>query len=62
MAKKEMSYEESLAEVERILGRIQREEISVDNLAVEVKRATELIAACKVRLRKTEEEVNKILE
>lgn len=31
-------------------------------LAAEVKRATELIAGCKSRLRKAEEEVSKILE
>lgn len=57
-----MTYAESLAEVERILDRIQREEIPVDNLAAEVRRATELIADCKARLRKSEEEVAKILE
>ena len=34
----------------------------MDTLAAEVKRATELIASCKERLRKAEEEVNKILE
>ena len=36
--------------------------MDVDTLAAEVKRATELIASCKERLRKAEEEVNKILE
>ncbi len=60
MAKKELSYEEAMTEVESILGRIQREEISVEELAKEVKRATELIAQCKQRLLKTEEEVAKI--
>ena len=34
----------------------------VDSLAAEVKRATELIASCKARLRKAEADVNKILE
>lgn len=60
MAKKELSYEEAMTEIEEILGRIQREEISVESLAKEVKRATELIAKCKQRLLKTEEEVAKI--
>lgn len=62
MAKKTLTYAESLAEVERILDRIQREEITVDNLAAEVQRATELIADCKARLKKAEDEVGKILE
>ena len=62
MAKKTITYTEALAEVERILERIQREEITVDDLASEVKRAATLIAGCRTRLRKAEEEVGKLLE
>lgn len=62
MAKKTVTYAAAIAEVEQILERIQREEISVDDLAAEVKRATELIAVCKQRLLKAEEEVGKVLE
>ena len=57
-----MTYAEAMSQIEAILDRLQREEITVDNLAAEVKRATELIAECKARLHKAEEEVNKILE
>lgn len=64
MAKKkeEPSYTEAIAEIERILGRFRSEEMNVDSLAAEVRRATELIAVCKDKLRKAEEEVNNILE
>lgn len=62
MAKKEMTYAEAMAQIEQILARFRNEEMDVDSLASEVKRATELIAACKTRLRKAEEEVAKILE
>lgn len=62
MPKKTVTYAAAIAEVEQILDRIQREEISVDDLAAEVKRATELIAVCKQRLLKAEEEVGKVLE
>lgn len=62
MAKKELTYAEAMAEVERILARFRDEEMDVDSLAAEVKRATQLIAGCKARLRKAEEEVSKILE
>ena len=62
MAKKELTYEEAMTRVEEILGRIHREEVTVDSLAAEIKRATELIAACKARLLKAETEVDKILE
>ena len=43
-------------------ARFRSEEMDVDSLAAEVKRATELIASCKARLRKAEADVNKILE
>lgn len=57
-----MTYAEAMAEIERILARLRSEEMDVDSLAGEVKRATLLIADCKSRLRKAEEEVKKILE
>ena len=47
MAKKEMTYAEAMAEIEKILARFRNEEMDVDSLAAEVKRATELIAGCK---------------
>lgn len=50
-----------MAEIERILDRFRREEMTVDELTREVKRATELIARCKERLRKTEEDLQKII-
>ena len=65
MAKKqheEPSYAEAIAEIERILERFRSEEMDVDSLAAEVKRATELITLSKGRLHKAEEKVNKILE
>ena len=60
--KKEPAYAEAIAEIEKILARFRSEEMDVDSLAAEVKRATELIASCKARLRKAAAAVNKILE
>ena len=62
MAKKELTYAEAMAEIEKILERLRSEEMNVDGLAAEVKRATELIVSCKARLRKAEADVNKVLE
>ena len=62
MAKKELAYAEAMAEIEKILERLRSEAMNVDGLAAEVKRATELIASCKTRLRKAEADVNKVLE
>ena len=44
MAKKEITYTEAMNEIEQILDRFRREEMTVDSLTKEVKRATELIA------------------
>lgn len=62
MAKKEITYTEAMTEIERILNRFRNEEMDVDSLAAEVRRATQLIAHCKERLCKAETEVKKILE
>ena len=62
MAKKTIGYSEAVNEIEQILQQIEEGELDVDQLAKKVKRATELIKLCKLKLRNTEEEVNKILE
>lgn len=60
MAKKEISYTEAMAEIEKIMSKLRGESIDVDTLTAEVKRASELIEMCKKRLRTTEEEVRKL--
>lgn len=60
--KKETGYEEAIREIEGILARLRDEEMGVDTLASEVKRAVELIALCRERLHKAEEEVKKVLD
>lgn len=62
MAKKEITYAEAMAGIEEVLAKFRNEEMDVDALAAEVKRATELIALCRERLCKAESEVGKILE
>ena len=62
MAKKSFNYTDAIREIEQILEKFRTEQLDVDRLAADVKRATELIAACRERLTKVEEEVNHILE
>ncbi|MDE6858736.1 MAG: exodeoxyribonuclease VII small subunit [Alistipes sp.] len=62
MKRTEPTYAEAMAEVERILEKFRTEEMSVDSLAADVKRATELLALCRERLHKAEEEVKNVLE
>ena len=57
----EMSYKEALQEIEAILRSLREEQNSVDTLAERVARATELIAHCRAKLRKAEEDVNDII-
>lgn len=59
--KQEVSYAEAMAEVEQILARFNTQQMDVDRLAAEVKRATELIAQCKERLVRAEREVAEVL-
>lgn len=62
MAKKKTTYTEAVAEIEQILSRLRGEQIDVDTLAAEVKRATELIAQCKAQLTDVEQAVKAELE
>ncbi len=65
MAKKtsdKMNYGEAMAEIEKILASLQEENADVDTLAERVKRASELIAACRAKLCKAESDVNAIFE
>jgi exodeoxyribonuclease VII small subunit len=62
MAKKKLTYAEAVAEIEQILARLRGEQIDVDTLASEVRRATELIAQCKAQLTEVEKAVKEQLE
>lgn len=61
MAKKAFKYKDGLEELQQIVQEIEENEISVDELAKKVKRASDLLKLCKDMLEKTEEEVNTIL-
>jgi exodeoxyribonuclease VII small subunit len=62
MSKKEFSFSEAVTEIEDILKKIENGELDVDKLALEVKRASELIRQCQKKLRTTEEEINSIFK
>jgi exodeoxyribonuclease VII small subunit len=62
MAKKELSYNEALSEIEEILEQMENEEMDVDDLSEKVKRVSQLILKCRKKLTQTEEDVEKILK
>ena len=59
---KEINYTEAFDELQQIVSDIEEGEISVDELSIKVKRASELIKICKNKLTATEEDVNQILK
>jgi len=61
MEKITLTYEQAYKELATIASEIENETISVDVLAVKVKRASDLITFCQAKLKSTEAEVNKII-
>lgn len=57
----EIKYTDAFEELQKIVLEIEEGEISVDELSEKVKRASELIKICKLKLSTTEEDVNQIL-
>lgn len=64
MAKKTdiKSYEAAMEELEEILSSLESNELKIDDLVKNARRATELVEYCKNKLRTTSEELNKIME
>ena len=61
MAKKKTSYKEAVQEIELIMQKLENEELDIDELSINVKRASELITHCKEKLHSTEKEIEHIL-
>jgi exodeoxyribonuclease VII small subunit len=57
----EINYTEAFEELQLIVVEMENGKISVDDLAIKVKRASELIKICKNKLSETEGDVQKIL-
>lgn len=62
MGKVQISYAEAIKQVEEILEKIEKEELDVDELSANVKKAADLLKICKAKLHDTEEEIQKILD
>lgn len=55
------TFNQSLAELEKILAELRSDQCDVDTLAARTRRAVELLALCRSRLTTTEEELRSIL-
>ncbi len=58
---KEMKYEEAFTELQAIVYKMENDELDIDQMSEQLKRAQELIKLCKDKLNKTDEEIKKIL-
>ena len=58
---KKLSFGEAVAEVEAILAGLERENVDIDRLGDEVKRAVELIQVCREKLARTDGEVRDLV-
>lgn len=56
------NYQQAFNEIQEILEKIEKGNISIDELSEKVKRAAELMEICKHKLYSTEEDVQKILD
>jgi exodeoxyribonuclease VII small subunit len=58
----EISFRDAMDELEGILERIEGEEIDIDRLAEELRRAAQLLDICRGKIRKAEVEVTQIVQ
>ena len=62
MTQKKLSYKQAFTDLENILSKLENNELDVDELTDNVKKASELIKFCKARLFDTEAEVENIID
>ena|ERR1700743_224711 len=57
-----LGFRQAMEELEAILERIEGEEIDIDQLAQELRRAAQLLDVCRDKIRKAEVEVTQIVQ
>lgn len=57
-----IKYEEAVAQIEDIVRRLENNEMDIDSLSDELKKAQRLMRTCKDKLLKAESDVNNILK
>lgn len=62
MAEKKFSFNAAMQEVEQILALLEKGDLDVDEMSEKVKRASELLQACKQKLYQTDAEIKAVFE
>ena len=57
---KETKYEMAISQLEEIVERLENNQLGIDEMTAQLKKAQQLIKLCKDRLTKTDEETQKI--
>ena len=57
-----MTYEEALKQLEDIVSKVESDELDIDNLGKQLKKAQQLIKLCKDKLAKADEDINEVLK
>lgn len=57
-----MKYEEAVRQLETIVDKLESNELGIDQLSTELKKAQQLIKLCKDKLTKTDNEIRKLLD
>ncbi len=58
---KNINYEQAMKELESIVAKMENDELDLDMMGKQLKRAQTLIKLCRDKLTKTDEEIKKIL-
>ena len=61
MVRKDLKYEEAIATLEQIVAHMENNELDLDTMSEELKKAQQLIKLCKDKLTKTDQEIRKLL-
>ncbi len=57
-----MKYEDAVRQLENIVDKLESNELGIDELSTELKKAQQLIKLCKEKLTKTDNEIKKLLD
>lgn len=62
MTKQELKYENAVRQLETIVDKLESNELGIDQLSSELKKAQQLVKLCKEKLTKTDNEIKKLLD
>ena len=57
-----MKYEEAMRQLQEIVRKMENDELDIDQMSEQLKKAQELIKLCRDKLTKTDEEIQKLLK